>query len=158
MYECVLFYVDGLYREQVVFEIEYEMHNAALRYNDCSDLYLSLYSGDTVRYLDSFKAQILFPEEDMPAPGNYNVTTYGTNANSFPVSESADANPGYYTFSFELDKDQLRFRPYNPWLYRYYGRSFYSSAHSASHGGWGGFSSGGYGGGGRGGGGGGGGH
>lgn len=116
MYECVLFYVDGLYREQVVFEIEYEMHNAALRYNDCSDLYLSLYSGDTVRYLDSFKAQILFPEEDMPAPGNYNVTTYGTNANSFPVSESADANPGYYTFSFELDKDQLRFRPYNEYI------------------------------------------
>ena len=36
-YECVFFYVDGLYREEVVFEIEYEMYNAALRYNDCSD-------------------------------------------------------------------------------------------------------------------------
>ena len=35
-YECVFFYVNGLYREQPVFEIEYEMYNAALRYGDCS--------------------------------------------------------------------------------------------------------------------------
>lgn len=115
-YECVFFYVDGLYREQVVFEIEYEMHNAALRYNDCSDLYLSLYSGSTIRHLNSFHGQILFPNEDMPSPGNYNVYTYGTNANHFPVSESADANPGYYTFSFTLDEDQLKFRPYNEYI------------------------------------------
>ena len=115
-YECVFFYVDGLYREEVVFEIEYEMHNAALRYNDCSDLYLALYSGSNVRHLDSFRAQILFPDKDMPSSGNYEVTTYGTNAASFPVTESADANPGYYTFSFALDKDQLKFRPYNEYI------------------------------------------
>ena len=29
-YECVFFYVDGLYREEVVFEIEYEMYNLSL--------------------------------------------------------------------------------------------------------------------------------
>ena len=52
-YECVFFYVDGLYREKVTFEIEYEMYNAALRYNDCSELYLSLYSEDTIKYLQS---------------------------------------------------------------------------------------------------------
>lgn len=115
-YECVFFYVDGLYREEVVFEIEYEMHNAALRYNDCSDLYLSLYSEDTIKYLNSFKAQILFPNEDMPAAGNYKVYTYGTNDNEFPVTESATMNPGYYTFSFELDEDQLKFRPYNEYI------------------------------------------
>lgn len=115
-YECVFFYVDGLYREKVVFEIEYEMHNAALRYGDCSDLYLSLYSGSSIRHLNSFRAQILFPNADMPGEGNYRTFTYGTNSNEFPVTESATANPGYYTFSFQLDKEDLRFRPYNEYL------------------------------------------
>ena len=115
-YECIFFYIDGVYREEMTFEITYEMHNAALRYNDCSDLYLALYSGDTCKYLESFKAQILFPNDDMPAPGNYEVYTYGTNSNSFPVTESDTANPGYYTFSFELDEEDLQFRPYNEYI------------------------------------------
>lgn len=115
-YECVFFYVDGLYREKVVFEIEYEMYNAALKYNDCSDLYLALYSGSTIKYLNSYKAQILFPNEDMPSSGNYNVYTYGTNSNEFPVTESATVNPGYYTFSIDLDKKDLKFRPYNQYI------------------------------------------
>ena len=115
-YECVFFYVDGLYREQVVFEIEYEMRNAALRYRDCSDLYISLYSGSTIQHLNSFKAQILFPNEDMPSAGNYQVYTYGTNANEFPVEESATMNPGYYTFYFELDEEDLQFKPYNEYI------------------------------------------
>lgn len=115
-YECVFFYVDGLYREEVVFEIEYEMLSAARRYGDCSDLYLSLYSGGTIRHLDSFRAQILIPDKDMPSPENYTVHTYGTNANTFPITESADANPGYYTFSFDLGREELKFRPYNEYL------------------------------------------
>lgn len=115
-YECVFFYVNGIYREEVVYEIEYEMHNAALRYNDCSDLYLALYSGNTIKHLDSYKAQILFPNEDMPAPGNYDVYTYGTNANAFPVQESDTMNPGYHTFYFELDEDDLQFKPYNEYI------------------------------------------
>lgn len=115
-YECVFFYVDGLYREKVTFEITYEMHNAALRYNDCSDLYLSLYSGDTIKYLESFKAQILFPNKDMPQEGNYEVYTYGTNSNEFPVKESATKNPGFYTFYFELDEEDLQFKPYNEYI------------------------------------------
>lgn len=115
-YECVFFYIDGVYREEMVFEIEYEMHNAALRYNDCSDLYLAMYSGDTIKHLDSYKAEILFPNEDMPRQGNYEVYTYGTNSNDFPVKESATKNPGYYTFYFELDEDDLQFRPYNEYI------------------------------------------
>lgn len=115
-YECIFFYVDGLYREEIVFEIEYEMNNAALRYNDCSDLYLSLYSETTVNHLESLKAQILFPNENMPARGNYEVYTYGTNSHTFPVEESATANPGYYTFSFELDEEDLKFKPYNEYI------------------------------------------
>ncbi|MBQ7943039.1 MAG: DUF2207 domain-containing protein [Lachnospiraceae bacterium] len=115
-YECVFFYIDGVYREEMVFEIEYEMHNAALRYNDCSDLYLALYSGSTCKYLESFKAQILFPNEDMPSPGNYEIFTYGTNSNVFPVERSATLNPGYYTFSFELNGERLQFKPYNEYI------------------------------------------
>ncbi len=115
-YECVFFYVDGLYREKVVFEIQYEMRNAALRYNDCSDLYISLYSGETIKYLESFKAQILFPLKDMPKTGNFDVFTYGTNAHEFPVKGSATANEGYYTFAFELGEEELQFKSYNEYI------------------------------------------
>ena len=115
-YECVLFYVDGIYREKVIFEIEYEMYNAALRYNDSSELYITPYSERTINYLNSFRGQILFPTENMPKAGNYDAHTYGTNANSFPFTESSSVNPGYHTFSFELDQSQLKFRPYNEYL------------------------------------------
>ena len=115
-YECLLFYINNVYREEMVFEIEYEMYNAVLRYNDCSDLYISMYSGDTAKYLKSFKGEILIPEKDMPAQGNYKITTYGTNAGSFQVAESSMENPGYYTFSFDLDEDDLKFRKYNNYI------------------------------------------
>lgn len=115
-YECVFFYIDDVYREKMVFEIEYEMYNAALRYNDCSDLYIALYSGNTCKYLESFKGQILFPNKDMPAKGNYDVYTYGTNTNDFPIKESATLNRGYYTFYFELDEEDLQFKSYNNYI------------------------------------------
>lgn len=115
-YECVFFYVNGLYRENVTFEIEYEMYNAAVRYGDCSELYLSFYSEDTIKYLNSFNGQILIPKEDMPRSGNYEAHTYGTNANEFPFTESDTVNPGYHTFIMSLDKSQLKFRPYNKYI------------------------------------------
>lgn len=115
-YECVFFYIDDVYREKMTFEIEYEMYNAALRYGDCSDLYIAMYSGDTTKYLESFNAEILIPNKDMPKEGNYEFTTYGTNANSFPVEESKTKNPGYHTFSFSLDEDDLKFSPYNEYI------------------------------------------
>ncbi len=115
-YECVFFYVDGLYREEVVFEIEYEMYNATLKYNDCADVYLGLYSETTINHLDSYKAEILIADEDMPSEGNYEVFTYGTNAGEFDVEESDTMNPGYHTFYIDLDEDELKFRPYNQYL------------------------------------------
>jgi uncharacterized membrane protein len=99
-----------------VFEIEYEMYNAVLRYGDCSDLYIAMFSGEDAKYLESFKAEILISDKDMPEHGNYKVVTYGTNANSFPVQESILKNSGYYTFSFELTEDELKFRPYNEYI------------------------------------------
>ena len=115
-YECVLFYVDGLYREEAVFEIEYEMYNAALRYNDASELYLTPYSEDTIKFLKSFKGQLLFPNDKMPSKGNYDANTYGTNSHTFPFIESESINPGFYTFSFELDESQLKFKSYNQYI------------------------------------------
>lgn len=115
-YECVLFYVDGLYREEVVFEIEYEMRNAAFKYNDCSELYIALFSGENIEHLNSYKAEILFPLKDRPRKGTYDAYAYGTIANSFPVKESATKNLGYHTFYFELDESQLQFKPYNQFL------------------------------------------
>ena len=115
-YEAVFFYVDGIYRDQVTFEIQYEMHNAALKYSDVSELYLTMYSEDSVKYLESFSGQILIPNEDMPRSGNYLAHTFGTNANSFPYTESDTVNPGYHTFSFQLDQDDLKFKSYNEYL------------------------------------------
>lgn len=115
-YECLMLYIDGVYRDEMVFEIEYEMNNAALRYNDCSELYLSMYSEETIKYLESFKAEILIPDEDMPDEDCYEAHTYGTNSNEFDFTESTRKNPGYHTFSIELDESDLQFKPYNQYL------------------------------------------
>ena len=115
-YECVFFYVDGIYREKMTFEIQYEMTNSALRYGDCSDLYISMYSGESVYDLESFKAEILIPDELMPSPDNYIYTTYGTSSYDFPVVESDTANPGYHTFMMELDEEDLKFTSYSEYL------------------------------------------
>ena len=92
------------------------MYNASFRYNDCSELYLAMYSGDTIKYLDSFKGQILFANKDMPSKGNFYAHTYGTNATKFPFAISTTKNPGYHTFSFELDESDLKFKPYNQYM------------------------------------------
>lgn len=108
-YECVLFYVDGLYREEVTFEIQYIMNNASFRYSDVSQLYLTLYSDSSIKHLDSYKAQILVPNQDMPRYGNYLATTYGTKDFKFEFSESDTINPGYHTFLIDLDEEELKF-------------------------------------------------
>lgn len=115
-YECLMLYLDGVYDEEMVFEIEYERYNTALRYKDCSDLYLPLFNDHDCDHLDSFKTEILFPNEIMPAQGDYYYVTYGTNAYDFPVTESATANPGYYTFTIDLGRRELKFKPYSEFI------------------------------------------
>ena len=110
-YECVFFYINDVYRQKMQFELTYEMTNAALRYGDCSELYLSMFSEGSVNHLKSFNADILIPEADMASTGNYYVNTYGTVNNSFPYTESSTKYPGYHTFSMSLDKDDLKFNP-----------------------------------------------
>lgn len=115
-WESLKFYLDGVYNGEITFEIEYERYNTALKYNDCSDLYLPLITDHNLSHLDSFKAEILFPNEDMPAQGDYYYVTYGTNDYQFPVTESATTNPGYYTFAIDLDKRDLKFKSYTEYL------------------------------------------
>ena len=115
-YECLFFYVDGIYRDKITFEIEYEMTNAALRYADCSELYLPMCWEDSIAFLESFNAEILFKDEDMPETENYEAYTYGTNSNEFKFTKSDTKNPGYHTFSIELDESDLNFKPYNAYL------------------------------------------
>lgn len=116
LYESLMIYIDGVYRDTMTFEIEYDMYNAALRYGDCSELYLSMYSGDTINYLKHYKSEILFPNNIMPRKDNYTVHTLGTNSNSFPYTESTTLYPGYTTFSMELNKEDLNFKPYNQYV------------------------------------------
>ncbi len=115
-YECVLFYIDDVYRDQLQFEVTYEMSNASLKYGDCSELYLSMYSEKTIKKLNSFHGEILVPNDIMPQEGNYLVHTYGTNSNVFKYTEDNNLHPGYHTFAFSLSKYQLKFSPYNQYI------------------------------------------
>lgn len=117
-FECVLIYVDGLYRENTVFEIEYEMTNASLKYKDCSEFYVSVFSGESTKYLKSVNAKFLFPEDKMPT--DYYAYTYGTNSHEFPFKKEGEPvtwnSNQYIAFTFSLSKSQLKFRPYNQYI------------------------------------------
>ena len=112
--ESVLIYIPWTYREKITFKIVYSMNNAALKYNDCSELYLSMYSGKTIKKLNSFKAQILVPNNLMPS--TYYAYSYGTTKSKIPFTESSFQNPGYYTFSIQLDKSDLKFNYHNRYI------------------------------------------
>ncbi len=115
-YESLIFYVDGIYRDTVTYEIEYEMFNASLRYHDASELYLAMYSGSTTKYLKSFSAKINIPSDKMPREENYKAYTYGTDAHAFDFTTSDNLVPGYVTFSFNLDEEALKFHDYNEYI------------------------------------------
>ena len=108
-YESLIFYIPWTYRDTKTFKIVYSMNNAALKYNDCSELYLSMYSGNTITKLKSYKGQVLVPDKLMPKINNYSAWTFGTNKYCFPITESSTLNPGYHTFAFNLNKNQLKF-------------------------------------------------
>ena len=113
-YESLLIYIPWTYRDQLTFKIVYSMNNAALKYNDCSELYLSMYSGNTITKLESYRAQILIPNEIMPS--TYYTYTFGTANNRLPYTESDHKNPGYHTFSIDLDKSDLKFNYHNRYI------------------------------------------
>ena len=112
--ESLLIYIPWTYREKMTFKIIYSMNNAALKYNDCSELYLAMYSGNTITKLNSYKAQILIPDEIMPS--TYYAYTFGTANSRLPYTESDYINPGYHTFSINLDKSDLKFNYYNRYI------------------------------------------
>ena len=112
--ESLLIYIPWTYREKMVFKIVYSMNNAALKYKDCSELYLSMYSGNTIKDLNSYKAQILIPSSIMPS--TYHAYTFGTSNSRIPFTESDSVNPGYHTFAISLDKKDLKFDFHNRYI------------------------------------------
>lgn len=112
--ESLLIYIPWTYREKMTFKIVYSMNNAALKYNDCSELYLSMYSGNAITKLKSYKAQILIPNDLMPS--TYYAYTFGTANVRLPYTESDTENPGYHTFSLDLDKHDLKFNYHNRYI------------------------------------------
>ena len=112
--ESLLIYIPWTYRDKLKFKIVYKMNNAALKYNDSSELYLSMYSGKSIKKLNSFKADILVPKDIMPS--KYYAYTYGTSNDRLPFKESDTKNQGYHTFSIDLDKDELKFDRHNRYL------------------------------------------
>lgn len=112
--ESLLIYIPWTYREKMTFKIVYKMNNAALKYNDCSELYLSMYSGNSIKKLKSFKAQILIPNEIMPS--SYYSYTFGTAKSRVPYIESDYINPGYHTFLISLNKSDLKFNFHNRYI------------------------------------------
>ena len=115
-FECLLFYIDGIYRDEITFEIQYIINNATMRYKDVSELYLTIFEGTDVKHLKKFSGEILISNDDMPKKGNYKFHTYGTNTNTFEFTESKTKNPGYHTISWYLDENDLKFKPYNQYL------------------------------------------
>lgn len=112
--ESVLIYIPWTYREKMTFKIVYSLNNAALKYNDCSELYLSMYSGNSIKKLNSYKAQILIPNDIMPF--TYHAYTFGTANTRIPLTKSSSVNPGYQTFSINLDKSELKFNYHNRYI------------------------------------------
>ena len=112
--ESLLIYIPWTYREKMTFKIVYSMNNAALKYKDCSELYLSMYSGNSITKLNSYKAQILIPNKIMPS--TYHAYTFGTANSRLPYTESTYINPGYHTFSITLDKFDLKFNYHNRYI------------------------------------------
>ncbi len=112
--ESVLIYIPWTYRDTLTFKIEYDMINAALKYKDCSELYLSLYSGNSITKLKSFKAQILVPNEIMPK--TYYAYSFGTKNSRIPFIESNSINPKYHTFSIDLDQSDLKFQYHDRYI------------------------------------------
>ena len=112
--ESLLIYIPWTYREKMTFKIVYSMNNAALKYNDCSELYLAMYSGNTITKLNSYKAQILIPDNIMPS--TYYAYTFGTANSRLPYTESDYINPGYHTFSIDLDESDLKFNYHNRYI------------------------------------------
>ena len=112
--ESLLIYIPWTYREKMTFKIVYSMNNAALKYNDCSELYLAMYSGNTITKLNSYKAQILIPDKIMPS--TYYAYTFGTANSRLPYTESDYINPGYHTFSIDLDESDLKFNYHNRYI------------------------------------------
>lgn len=112
--ESLLIYIPWTYREKMTFKIVYSMNNAALKYKDCSELYLSMYSGNSITKLNSYKAQILIPNKIMPS--TYYTYTFGTANARLPYTESTSINPGYHTFSINLDRSDLKFNYHNRYI------------------------------------------
>lgn len=112
--ESLLIYIPWTYRDKLKFKIVYSMNNAALKYKDCSELYLSMYSGKTIKKLQSYNAQILIPNSIMPS--NYYSYTFGTANDRIPYTESNSTNPGYHTFSINLNESDLKFNYHNRYI------------------------------------------
>ncbi len=112
--ESLLIYIPWTYREKLKFKVVYSMNNAALKYNDCSELYLSMYSGNSITKLKSYKAQILIPNKIMPT--TYHTYTFGTANVRLPYTESSSINPGYHTFLINLDESNLKFNYHNRYI------------------------------------------
>ena len=112
--ESLLIYIPWTYREKMTFKIVYSLNNAALKYKDCSELYLSMYSGNSIKKLKSYKAQILIPNDIMPT--TYHAYTFGTAKSRIPFTESNSINSGYHTFSINLNKSDLKFNYHNRYI------------------------------------------
>lgn len=112
--ESLLIYIPWTYREKLKFKIVYSMNNAALKYKDCSELYLSMYSGNSITKLKSYKAQILIPDKIMP--DSYYAYSFGTANSRIPYNESKTKNKGYHTFSIDLKESDLKFNYHNRYI------------------------------------------
>ncbi|MCL2587120.1 MAG: DUF2207 domain-containing protein [Firmicutes bacterium] len=110
----IIFYIDNLFRKTVTMKVEFYMLNAVMRYGDASELYVSIFSGRSIRHLRNVDARINIPNNLMPQEGNFHAFTLGTNSNTFDFTMESDLTQTSFVFS--LSGRQLRFRPFNEFI------------------------------------------
>ncbi|MCL1945317.1 MAG: DUF2207 domain-containing protein [Firmicutes bacterium] len=117
LWESVLIYINATSNMNIVFELEYYMYNATMRYADASQLHLTLYEGEEIKTLNKVHGQILFADNLMPQKDNCLPWAFGTESHTVDFSIDTTTNAGYTTFEINLQQDKLKnWAKYNMYL------------------------------------------
>ena len=115
-YECLMIYPEPTYRDNLKFEIEYEIRGCTYKYKDCSEIYFQVFNGDETKYLKEFNFEFLIPSELMPSSNNYYTKFNGTDKIVIAPDISFNEETGYWVFSIKKHGLGLKASPNNRFL------------------------------------------
>ena len=116
MYQLLMMYPEPTYRDNLKYEIEYEVRGCTYKYVDCSEIYFQVFNTDATKYIKKFDFEFLIPYNLMPKRNNYYFKFNGTDDIVVKHTVDNEINPGYYTFSVHKEGSDLKFGLYNRFL------------------------------------------